>query len=155
MHRFLSFLVAVTAPLVPLSASGNSASDTAAVMATVKTLRAAVAAHDGAAVLAVIRPEGVATVVAERPDGTVVIRHPSWADFVGGLKPSPQKFDPRFNHVNVKVDGDIAMAWTPYVFFLDGKVHHCGVNHFDLLRENGSWKILNVTYTLRTAGCSE
>jgi ketosteroid isomerase-like protein len=148
MKPLLSALLASTA----FCGSGSN-SDVATVTMTVNALRAGVAAHDGAAVLAMIRPEGIATVVAQKPDGTTAIRHPSWTDFVAGIKPGPQKFDPRFKDPVVKVNGDIAMTWTPYTFFVDGKLHHCGVNHFDLVRENGSWKILNITYTIRSAGC--
>src|SRR3546814_10786446 len=35
----------------------------------------------------------------------------------------------------VEIDGDIAMVWAPYTFLLDGKPHHCGIDHFDLIRE--------------------
>jgi len=91
----------------------------------------------------------------EGPDRPSVLRHPSWADFVAGLKPGPEKFEPRVRQMLVRVDGDIAMAWTPYVFLIDGKVHHCGVNHFDLVREDDRWKILNVTSSSRTVGCTE
>ena len=92
--------------------------DVAAVMATIHALLAGVAAHDRAAVLAVIRPEGTATVSVEKPDRSFVLRHPSWADFVAGIKPGPEKLEPRLNQPIVKVDGDIAMAWTPYIFLI-------------------------------------
>jgi hypothetical protein len=129
--------------------------DFLAVRATINALVAGVVAHDGAAVLATIRPEGKATVAVQKPDGTYAVRHPSWTDFVGGIKPGPQKFEPRFKDPIIKVDGNIAMAWTPYVYFIDGKFHHCGVNHFDLTREGDDWKILNVTYSYRTLGCAK
>ena len=90
--------------------------DVAAVMATINALLAGVAAHDSAAVLAVLRPEGKATVSVEKPDRSFVLRHPSWADFVAGIKPGPEKLEPRLHQPIVKVDGDIAMAWTPYTF---------------------------------------
>ncbi len=153
------FLPEVSAPVAdrPADATDHSRRhvdpDAAAVMATINALLAGVVAHDGGQVLAAIRPEGKATVVAQGPDGTVVIRHPSWAEFVAGVRPGPEKFEPRLKGPIVRVDGDIAMAWTPYTFLIDGKVHHCGVNHFDLTREGGTWKILNVTYSYRTVGC--
>jgi hypothetical protein len=123
-------------------------------MAPINTLVAGVAARDSAAVAAALRSDGEATVVAEKPDGSLVLRHPSWADFLGGIKPGPEKFEPRLIDPIVRIDGDMAIAWTPYTFLIDGKVHHCGVNQFDLIRENGSWRILNVTYTIRTTGCT-
>jgi hypothetical protein len=146
-------LTTQTASPVAVAPSSQADSDVAAIMSTVNALRAAVVAHDGAGVLAVIRPEGEATIVAERPDRSFVIRHPTWAEFVGGIRPGPERFDPRFHDVIVRVDGPIAVAWTPYAFSVDGTLHHCGANHFDLLRENGAWKILNITYTYRTRRC--
>jgi hypothetical protein len=131
----------------------NADRDVAAVMATINAMLAGVATHDSAAMLAVIRPEGKATVAVEKQDGSFILRHLSWTDFVAGIKPGPEKLEPRLKEPIVKVDGDIAMAWTPYTFLIDGKVHHCGINHFDLVRENGGWKILNVTYSYRTVGC--
>src|SRR3546814_4268831 len=53
----------------------------------------------------------------------------------------------------VEIDGDIAMVWAPYTFLLDGKPHHCGIDHFDLIREGIQWKVLNVTWSQRTTGC--
>ena len=152
------FLLIAMLPLALSDASAGASAiartrDTTAVKATIDALLAGVAAHDSAAMLAVLRQEGNATIAAEKSDGTHVIRHLSWDDFVAGAKPGPQKFEPKLRNITIKVDGDIAMAWTPYVFYVDGKLHHCGVNHFDLVREDGAWKILNVTYSLRTVGC--
>jgi SnoaL-like domain len=122
-------------------------------MATIDAMLRGVAAHDRAAVLAILRQEGTATVSVEKPDRSFVLRHLSWADFVAGIKPGPETLEPRLHQPVVKVDGDVAMAWTPYTFWIDGKVHHCGVNHFDLVREDGRWKVLNVTYSYRRVGC--
>ena len=153
MKTFSTFLTAFALSAHSPTVGRTSDPDTAAVMATIDGLLRGVAAHDSAAVLAVIRPEGKATVWVERPDRSFAFRHLSWADFVAGIKPGPEKLEPRLREPLVQVDGDIAMAWTPYTFFVDGKLHHCGVNHFDLVREDGRWKILNVTYSYRTVGC--
>ena len=54
----------------------------------------------------------------------------------------------------IEVDGDIAMVWAPYVFTLNGKVEHCGTNHFGLIREGDIWKIASIHWTQRKMGCS-
>ena len=46
------------------------------------------------------------------------------------------------------------MVWSPYVFTIDGKVSHCGTDHFDMVREAGRWKIANLTWSKRTTGCA-
>jgi hypothetical protein len=128
--------------------------DTTAVMAPINRMFAGLAARDAAAITAQIRPEGAATVAVEKADGTRAIRHLSWSEFTAGIKPGPEKFEERLTDPAVEIDGDIAMVWSPYVFLIDGKPQHCGVDHFDLVRESGAWKILNVTWSQRTTGCS-
>ncbi|NIJ06484.1 hypothetical protein FHS31_000066 [Sphingomonas vulcanisoli] len=127
--------------------------DTRAVMAPIDAMFAGLAARDGAAILAQVRTEGGATVVREAPDGTRTIKHLSWADFAGGIKPGPEHYEERLTDPAIEVDGDIAMVWSPYVFTVDGRAHHCGVDHFDLVREGDGWKVLNVTWSQRTTGC--
>ncbi len=114
--------------------------DAASVMAPVNRILAAVGTRDGAAIVAETRSEGGATVVVERADGGRTIRHLSWAEFAGGIKPGTEKLAERMPDPAIEVDGDIAMVWGPYVFTVDGKANHCGVNHFDLIREQGRWR---------------
>lgn len=61
--------------------------------------------------------------------------------------------DERITFDAVKVDGPLAMAWTPYQFYYAGKFSHCGVNSFQLVRMNGLWKIQYIIDTRRRTGC--
>lgn len=125
----------------------------AAVMAPIDALFRGLAARDAAAILAQVRPEGGATGAVEQPDGTRSIRHTSWQAFAAGVKSGSERLEERLIDAAIEVDGDIAMVWGPYSFTVNGKLHHCGVDHFDLIREAGAWKILNVTWSQRTTGC--
>ncbi len=53
----------------------------------------------------------------------------------------------------VKVDGDLAIVWTPYKFYWKGTFSHCGVNSFQLVRINGVWKIQYLIDTRRKEDC--
>ena len=128
--------------------------DEAAVMAPIQAMFAGIAARDGAAIAAQVRPDGSATVAIERPDGTRDIRRRSWAEFTAGIRPGPERYEEQLTDPEIEVDGDVAMVWSPYVFTIDGKPHHCGVDHFDLVREGGRWKVLNITWSQRTTGCA-
>jgi len=128
--------------------------DAAAVMVPIDAMFRGLAAHDPAAILAQVRPEGGATVAVEGPGGARTIRHLSWQTFAAGVKPGPERLEERLTDPAIEIDGDIAMLWSPYVFLVDGKVHHCGTDHFDLVREGGRWKVLNVTWSQRTEGCA-
>jgi len=100
-----------------------------------------------------MRPDARATVAVEKADGSRDVRRMTAAEFASHIKPGPERFEERLTDPAIEVDGDIAMIWSPYVFLVDGKVQHCGVDHFDVVRQNGSWKVANVTWSQRTTGC--
>ncbi len=64
-------------------------------------------------------------------------------------------WDERIQSYNVQVDGTMANVWTPYEFWLNGKFLHCGVNSFQLFKDNGKWKIIYLIDTRRKKGCQE
>ena len=123
------------------------------VMAPVTALFDGLARRDPAIVLAAMRPDATATAANEKADGTHTVRRMTAAEFAAGIKPGSERFEERLIDPAIEIDGDIAMVWSPYVFLIDGKVHHCGVDHFDLVRDGGRWKIANVTWSSRTTGC--
>jgi uncharacterized protein (TIGR02246 family) len=55
----------------------------------------------------------------------------------------------------VEVDGDLALVWGRYVFFVDNKISHCGVNAFHLVRTDAGWRIANASSTIDPTGCTE
>ena len=141
------------APIVKGTGLPPPQSEEGQIMAPIEAMLAALGREDGAGVLAVTRPEGGATVASERADGTRAVRRFTWAEFAAQLKPGPDTFEERLGAPAIETDGDIAMVWAPYTAWLNGKVVHCGYDHFDLVRENARWKILNVTWSQRTTGC--
>ena len=70
-------------------------------------------------------------------------------------RPDDQKWDERLLSFNIQVDGNMANAWTPYEFWFNGQFSHCGVNSFQLFKDNGSWKIIYLIDTRRRQGCKE
>lgn len=53
----------------------------------------------------------------------------------------------------VLIDGDLAMAWTPYNLFVDDVFHHCGVDLFVMKLSDEGWRITQLDDTRRTEGC--
>ncbi|MEL6712201.1 MAG: hypothetical protein AAFP86_00415 [Planctomycetota bacterium] len=47
----------------------------------------------------------------------------------------------------VLVDGDIAVVWTPYDFWVGDERRHGGIDIFNLLRTDDGWKVASVTWT--------
>lgn len=158
----MSALLAQVTPVQPIVKGTGlppQGTDEAAVMAPVRALLDGIAAHDAAAATARVRTDGTLTVALERADGRRELRRMSWADFAAQLKPDPrrrpQRVEERLLDPAIEIDGDIAMVWSPYVFLVDGRADHCGTDHFDLVRDGGSWKVLNVTWSQRSTGCGE
>lgn len=44
----------------------------------------------------------------------------------------------------------LAMVWNRYVFFIDERLDHCGVDAFTIVRTVEGWKVLHVADTQRT-----
>ncbi|WP_294329334.1 nuclear transport factor 2 family protein [uncultured Sphingomonas sp.] len=140
-------------PANPLAPPDGS--DERAVLATVDKLLGGINTRDAAAIGAVLRPSASATIVTEAAGGPSTVRTLTNAELLARFQPGPETFDERISSPAVEIDGDLAMVWAPYVFRLNGKVHHCGTDHFSLVRENGAWKIASLAWTSRTTGCAE
>lgn len=72
---------------------------------------------------------------------------------IGSGRPVTDKWEERISSYTIKVDGNMANAWTEYEFWRDGKFSHCGVNSFQLFHDNGTWKIIYLIDTRRKLSC--
>jgi hypothetical protein len=162
MLRLLLFAAAL---LVPCLLSAQTASppaqvrqagvedaDGKAVLAVIDALFAAFESGDAAAMLRQVYPDGRVTAAGRRADGAPNVRPQSWTQFAERVTPQ-RAFQERIADPTVRIDQDIALVWAPFVVRVGGKVSNCGIDHFDLVRESGSWKIMNLTFSSRTAGC--
>jgi hypothetical protein len=129
--------------------------DVAGPLGAVNALFAGIAARDAAAIGATLRPEATATIVNESPDGGRRIVHLGREALLARFTPGPEKFEERIHDPSIEIDGDIGYVWGRYTFFIDGKLHHCGYDHFDMVREKGDWKIQNATWSSRTTNCGD
>lgn len=63
------------------------------------------------------------------------------------------KADEQLLSYDIKVDGAMAIAWTPYKFYFNDTFSHCGVNVFTLIKRDAEWRIMGITDTRRKQGC--
>lgn len=63
--------------------------------------------------------------------------------------PAGMKIEERLLDYKIQIDGAMAHAWTPYEFYINGKLSHKGVNSFQLFKDNGIWKIIYIVDTRR------
>jgi hypothetical protein len=76
-------------------------------------------------------------------------------DFVNRIVSTPEGtiLDERILDFQIKVDGQMAAAWTPYEFYVNDRFSHCGVNSFQLIKTVDGWKITYIIDTRRKEGC--
>ena len=55
-------------------------------------------------------------------------------EYLALLQSSKQTMRERIWNPDVRVHGSIASVWTPYDFWIDGKLSHCGVDAFELIK---------------------
>lgn len=65
------------------------------------------------------------------------------------------KIEEKILSFNIKIDGNMANAWTPYEFYVNAKLSHCGVNSFQLFKDDGDWKIFYIVDTRRKENCNQ
>lgn len=63
--------------------------------------------------------------------------------------PKDLKYNEQILSFTTQVDGSMGHAWTPYEFYIEGKLSHKGVNAFTLFKEKDTWKILYIIDTRR------
>ena len=135
-------------PAQPIAPPDFSA---ASVLTPIEQLFAAFAAGDSAAMLRLVHPDGRVTTTGTRPSGSG-LRQQSWTEFAARVTPAT-RFTETISDPAIEIDGDIAMVWAPFLVRVDGRVTNCGFDHFDLVRDNGAWKVMNLTFSSRTTGC--
>ena len=94
--------------------------------------------------------------VLKDSSGTTLIKDEMISDFAASVSKLPKGYaDERITFEVIKIDEDLAFAWTPYELYLNGKFIHCGVDAFVLLKLNNQWKISSLIDTRRKQGCNQ
>ena len=92
------------------------------------------------------------TFMAEQ-DGKLQVYSEDFDDFVKFVgTPSKDKYKEEIEFEAIHAEKSLASVWTPYTFYLNGKVSHCGTNSFQLVKMPEGWKIQYIIDT-RRKGC--
>ncbi|MEY3688191.1 MAG: hypothetical protein RIR84_1032 [Bacteroidota bacterium] len=105
---------------------------------------------DSVKILSVFAPDAYMQSVAKDKEGKTIVKRDEvagFASFVGKQKKGAA--DEQIVFESIKIDGDLAFAWTPYKFIYNGTYSHSGVDAFCLVKLNGSWKIQYLIDTRR------
>jgi len=67
--------------------------------------------------------------------------------FVTFLATSKDKLEEKFHNMEIRQDGDLGLVTFNYDFVINDKIHHSGLEHWQVRKIDGQWKILSVTWT--------
>jgi hypothetical protein len=148
------FLIVLTVMLCGMSTQAQTAEDS--VKATINTMFTAMKNADTVMLKGIFSDNAVFQTIVGAKDGTFKVRNEEVGNFITSIgKLTAGDADERIKFETVKIDGPLAIAWTPYQFYYKEKFSHCGVNSFQLVKINGQWKIQYIIDTRRKNGCGE
>lgn len=138
------------------TAFGQVATDEAAVKTTIKLMFDGMRKGDSTQIKNTFLPGASLQTIAKNKDGVVAVRTDDIGKFAASVVKYPAfTLDERLSGMDIKIDAELATAWTPYVFYLKDQKSHCGVNAFTLVKVNGNWKIQGIIDTRRKDNCPD
>jgi hypothetical protein len=138
-----------------VSVFAQKADDSKDALAVVNKLFDMMAAHKPAEIVALHTPEAQLVAIMKNKEGKSVSRTFKAEDFSKNFAEKKAELLEDMYAPKVEVHGDFAQVWGRYVFFVNGKISHCGVNAFHLVRTDAGWRIAGAASTMEPQGCTE
>jgi len=149
MKRFLIFLT-----FIMLSFIVKSQTPQDSVKAAVNKLFDAMKNSNAELLKSAFADSAILQTISRNKEGNIIIQNESVNEFANFIsKQSKGDADERITYDVIKIDGPLAIVWTPYKFYFKAVFSHCGVNSFQLVKINGDWKIQYLIDTRRKKGC--
>ncbi|PKD16834.1 3-methyl-2-oxobutanoate hydroxymethyltransferase [Salegentibacter salinarum] len=93
--------------------------------------------------------------VAIDAEGNTELSTSEYSHFLKSISsiPTSTKFEEKLHDFDININGMIANVSTPYSFYVNDDLSHCGVNTFQLMKLKGEWKIIYLVDTRSKSGC--
>ena len=131
--------------------------DEDAILETVDAFFLAMAEEDAAALTAIVAPGATMVAIGYGEDGAQPPRRTTFQTFIDRIDSG--EFGSRVHEAywdpTVLQRADLAVVWTPYRIDIAGERLHCGVDIFNLSRENGKWLVDSLSFTMEPTACDE
>ncbi len=112
-------------------------------------------AQDSILIKSVVHEKVLMQSIGKNNTGEVVLSKQDFNGFLTSICSIPEStsFEERIDSYKVRMDGKMANVWTPYSFYINGALSHCGTNSFQLFKRDGVWKIFYIVDTRDREGC--
>lgn len=125
-------------------------SEEMAVQKAIETMFDGMRAGDSSMVHSVFTDNALMQTVLRNGQGEVRLQTGSLENFLRSVgTPHDKVYDEKILSYEIKIDGDMASAWTPYEFYFGEDFSHRGVNSFQLAKLDGKWKVIYIVDTRR------
>ena len=150
-----SILFATTIFVMTLSVTAQAQnSPEKEVQTTIEVLFEGMLEADGQKVADSFTSDAIMQTIVKNEQGEVAIRSGDLEAFVNSIgSAEPGRLNEKIGGYEIKVDGELASAWTPYEFYVGEDFSHCGVNSFQLMKTSDGWKIFHIVDTRRRDNC--
>lgn len=147
-------LLLITILAVFTSTASAQFGEEANIIATLSKLFDGMRTRDTAAVLKVLHPDVRLQSVYLSTDGNPVLVMQDIHKFIEAIgAPRKETWEEKIWSYDIKIDGNLATAWTEYTFYRGDEMSHCGVNAFQLFKEGNNWTIIQITDTRKRIDC--
>ena len=152
LRHVLTFSVGFGLAICNGSATAQS-SEEQSVLNTVNQFFQALAERDRALLASITLPGSFYISTSVSNQGTAQIRiqnHKQLLDNLGGEGPALLE---RAWNPTILIRRDIATFWAPYDFHVNGSFSHCGIDSFQLIKQQGQWFLTNLSWTVERENC--
>ena len=149
MYKLLILAVALSYSIISFSQSD----DRAAILETVQKFFDSIEFRDRQLLESILVPNSLNISARELDDGEAQFNVMSYDEVVTALTRPGRNAKERSWDETVLIQENIAVVWTPYDFHVDGVFSHCGIDSFQLIKQDGQWLISNSSWTLETENC--
>jgi hypothetical protein len=137
-----------------ISTTAFAQNDETAIKSAVSKLFEGMKKSDTTIIRAFFSSNPILQTIIKNKDGQVGLETEPLDSFLVSVAAShTEVYDERITFDVIKIDGELAMVWAPYKFYVGARLNHCGVNSFQLVKINGEWKIQYLIDTRRRHGC--
>ena len=149
MYKLLILAVMLSYSIISFSQSD----DRALILETVQKFFDSIEFRDRQLLESILVPNSLNISARELDDGEAQFNVMSYDEVVSALTRPGRNAKERSWDETVLIQGNIAVVWTPYDFHVDGVFSHCGIDSFQLIKQDGQWLISNSSWTLETENC--
>lgn len=134
---------------------GHQPGEEAAVLAAMDRYLTAISASDLKTQDEMQMPDSMTWRARATEGGTVEVKPRPASYWTDPANNDGTKLRERYWSPTVLIRGSIAVVWAPYEFWRDGKTSHCGVDVFDFVKVDGTWRVANGMWTVEPEACEE